>query len=145
MRDCENTRSNRGIIISGAVLGTPADEVGSEAYTLNDLNSELVEPNPALTTVHVHKRRAHYRVAGAMAEVSEVTVGPRSARSVAVEAEDPALVAAAMRKLLVTDLPNVCFARGLKTLVGFDPVRFAVIDVGTNSVKLHVGERRAGD
>jgi exopolyphosphatase/guanosine-5'-triphosphate,3'-diphosphate pyrophosphatase len=30
-------------------------------------------------------------------------------------------------------------------MLGLDPVRFAVIDVGTNSVKLHVGERRAGD
>jgi exopolyphosphatase/guanosine-5'-triphosphate,3'-diphosphate pyrophosphatase len=29
-------------------------------------------------------------------------------------------------------------------MLDFDPVRFAVIDVGTNSVKLHVGERRAG-
>src|SRR5204862_96763 len=28
---------------------------------------------------------------------------------------------------------------------GLEPVRFAVIDVGTNSVKLHVGERRADD
>jgi exopolyphosphatase / guanosine-5'-triphosphate,3'-diphosphate pyrophosphatase len=126
-------------------LGVSAEEVGSEAYTLDELIGELVEPNPALTAVHVHKRRAHYHVAGAMAEVSEVKVGPRTARTVAVEAEDPALVAAAMRKLLVTDLPNVCVPRGLKTLVGFDPVRFAVIDVGTNSVKLHVGERRAGD
>src|SRR5262245_4353448 len=126
-------------------LGVSDEKVGSEAYTLDELVSELVEPNPALTSVHVHKRRAHYHVAGAMAEVSEVSAGRRSARTVAVEAEDPALVAAAMRKLLVTDLPNVCLARGLKTLVGFDPVRFAVIDVGTNSVKLHVGERRAGD
>jgi exopolyphosphatase/guanosine-5'-triphosphate,3'-diphosphate pyrophosphatase len=30
-------------------------------------------------------------------------------------------------------------------MLDFDPVRFAVIDVGTNSVKLHVGERRPGD
>jgi exopolyphosphatase / guanosine-5'-triphosphate,3'-diphosphate pyrophosphatase len=34
-------------------------------------------------------------------------------------------------------------ARGLKALVGFGTVRHAVIDVGTNSVKVHVGERRA--
>ena len=29
-------------------------------------------------------------------------------------------------------------------MLGLDPVRFAVIDLGTNSVKLHVGERRTG-
>jgi exopolyphosphatase/guanosine-5'-triphosphate,3'-diphosphate pyrophosphatase len=34
-------------------------------------------------------------------------------------------------------------ARGLKALVGVGARRFAVIDVGTNSVKFHVGERRA--
>ena len=34
-------------------------------------------------------------------------------------------------------------ARGLKELVGFGAARYAVIDVGTNSVKFHVGERRA--
>jgi exopolyphosphatase / guanosine-5'-triphosphate,3'-diphosphate pyrophosphatase len=127
------------------VLGMSADEVGWDSYTLDELLTELVQPNRGLTAVQVHKKRAHYLVSGAMAEVSEVKAGPKSARTVAVESEDPALVTAAMQKLLVTDLPNVCFARGLKTLVGFDTVRFAVIDVGTNSVKLHVGERHAGD
>jgi exopolyphosphatase/guanosine-5'-triphosphate,3'-diphosphate pyrophosphatase len=34
-------------------------------------------------------------------------------------------------------------ARGIKTLVGFGAKRYAVIDVGTNSVKFHVAERRA--
>ena len=35
------------------------------------------------------------------------------------------------------------FARGLKALVRFGTERYAVIDVGTNSVKFHVGERGA--
>ena len=39
--------------------------------------------------------------------------------------------------------PNVSFPRGLKTLLGLGAHRFAVIDVGTNSVKFHVGERWA--
>ena len=34
-------------------------------------------------------------------------------------------------------------ARGLKALLGFGARRFAVIDVGTNSVKFHVGELEA--
>jgi exopolyphosphatase/guanosine-5'-triphosphate,3'-diphosphate pyrophosphatase len=126
-------------------LGRSADEVGWDSYTLDELLAELVTPNRALTAVQVHKKRAHYLVSGAMTEVSEVRAGTKNARTIAVESEDPALVTAALGKLLVTDLPNVCMARGLKTLVGFDPVRFAVIDVGTNSVKLHVGERHAGD
>jgi exopolyphosphatase / guanosine-5'-triphosphate,3'-diphosphate pyrophosphatase len=48
-----------------------------------------------------------------------------------------------VRELQLADRPNVCLARGLKTMLGLEPMRFAVIDVGTNSVKLHVGERRA--
>ena len=135
----------RDVSTALTALGVAAGEVGWESYTLDELLSELVRPNPTLTAVQVHKRRSHYHVGGCMTEVSDLTARGRSARTVAVEAEDPTLVSAALRKLLVADLPNVCVARGLKTLVGFESVRFAVIDIGTNSVKLHVGERRPGD
>ncbi|HEY2309699.1 MAG TPA: hypothetical protein VGH46_01120 [Gaiellaceae bacterium] len=128
-----------------SALGAASAELGSDLYPLDELLSELVQPNPSLTAVQVHKRRSHFHVGGCRTEVSEMSVGGRSARTVAVEDEDPALVSATLQELALADLPNVCAARGLKTLVGFDPVRFAVIDIGTNSVKLHVGERRAGD
>jgi exopolyphosphatase/guanosine-5'-triphosphate,3'-diphosphate pyrophosphatase len=128
-----------------SALGVPPGELGSGSYTRDELLSGLVEPNPGLTAVQVHKRRAHFHVGGCMTEVSEMSVGGRSAHTVAVEDTDPALVSATLQVLALADLPNVCAARGLKTLVGLDPVRFAVIDIGTNSVKLHVGERRAGD
>ena len=130
-------------VVLGA-LGVPVPGLGREAFTLEQLVDEMVEPSPALTAVAVHKRRVHYRLGECMAELSEVTAEGRSARTIAVEAEDPELVAATVRELQLADRPNVCLARGLKTLLGLDPVRFAVIDVGTNSVKLHVGERRAG-
>jgi exopolyphosphatase / guanosine-5'-triphosphate,3'-diphosphate pyrophosphatase len=128
-----------------AALGVSAPELTREAYTLEQLVDEVVGPSPALAAVAVHKRRVHYKVSGCMAELSDVAVGARSARTIAVEAEDPELVATTVRELGLADRPNVCLARGLKTLLGLDPVRFAVIDVGTNSVKLHVGERRAGN
>jgi exopolyphosphatase / guanosine-5'-triphosphate,3'-diphosphate pyrophosphatase len=124
-------------------LGVAAPDLTREAYTLDQLVDEVVGASPALAAVAVHKRRVHYRVGDCMAELSEVTAGKRSARTIAIEAEDPALVAATVRELQLADRPNVCLARGLKTLLGLEPVRFAVIDVGTNSVKLHVGERRA--
>jgi exopolyphosphatase / guanosine-5'-triphosphate,3'-diphosphate pyrophosphatase len=126
-------------------LGVPDAKTARDAYTLDELVGELVRPQPALADVAVHKRRVHYEFGGCMAELSEVLAGDRSARTIAVEAADPALVAAAVRELQLADRPNVCLARGLKTLIGFEPVRFAAIDVGTNSVKLHVAERRAGD
>jgi exopolyphosphatase / guanosine-5'-triphosphate,3'-diphosphate pyrophosphatase len=128
-----------------AALGAPGLELARETYTLAQLIAELVLPQSALSDVAVHKRRVHYEFGGCMAELSEVTAALRTTRTIAVEAEDPALVLAAVGELQLADRPNVCLARGLKTLLGLDPVRFAVIDVGTNSVKLHVGERHTGD
>jgi exopolyphosphatase / guanosine-5'-triphosphate,3'-diphosphate pyrophosphatase len=124
-------------------LGVSVPELTRDAYTLEQLVGEVVEASPALAAVAVHKRRVHYRLGDCMAELSEVTAGTRSARTIAVEAEDPELVAATVRELQLAERPNVCLARGLKTMLGLEPVRFSVIDVGTNSVKLHVGERRA--
>jgi exopolyphosphatase/guanosine-5'-triphosphate,3'-diphosphate pyrophosphatase len=130
-------------ILLGA-LGASAKKLTRETYTLEQLVDEVIAASPALASVAVHKRRVHYRLGGCMVELSEVTAEGRSTRTIAVEAEDPELVAATVRELELAGRPNVCLARGLKTLLGLEPVRFAVIDVGTNSVKLHVGERRAG-
>jgi exopolyphosphatase/guanosine-5'-triphosphate,3'-diphosphate pyrophosphatase len=127
-----------------AALDVSAPKLTREAYTLEQLVDDVVGASPALASVAVHKHRVHYKVSGCMVELSDVTAGARSARTIAVEAEDPELVAARVRELGLADRPNVCLARGLKTLLGLDPVRFAVIDIGTNSVKLHVGERRVG-
>ena len=70
-------------------LGVQAPELAREAYALEQLLDEVVEASPALAAVAVHKRRVHYRLEGCMAELSEVTAGTRSARTIAVEAEDP--------------------------------------------------------
>jgi exopolyphosphatase/guanosine-5'-triphosphate,3'-diphosphate pyrophosphatase len=78
-----------------------------------------------------------------MTELTDVTTDHRTTRTIAVEAENPALVTATVRELGLGARRNVCMARGLKTLVGFGARRYAVIDVGTNSVKFHIGERRA--
>ena len=50
---------------------------------------------------------------------------------------------AAVRELGLEGRRVTCVARGLKALAGFGAPRFAVIDVGTNSVKFHLGEREA--
>ena len=78
-----------------------------------------------------------------MAELSEVRTAQGSRRTIAVESEDPARVSAAVRELGLGSRRNVNMARGLKALAGFGARRYAVIDVGTNSVKFHVGERAA--
>jgi exopolyphosphatase / guanosine-5'-triphosphate,3'-diphosphate pyrophosphatase len=91
----------------------------------------------------VHKHREHHTVGGAMAELSEVRTEHGSRRTIAVESEDPALVVAVVRELGLSSRPNVNMARGLKALVGLGSRRYAVIDVGTNSVKLFVAEHSA--
>jgi exopolyphosphatase / guanosine-5'-triphosphate,3'-diphosphate pyrophosphatase len=125
-----------------ATLGAEAPTLERETYTLDQLVDEIVLPSATLRPVRVSKHREHFTPGGCMAEVTEIRTKDGATRTIAVESEDPALVSATVRELGLGSRPNVCLARGLKTLVGFDAVRYAVIDVGTNSVKFHVGEHR---
>ena len=134
------TAAEVDVVLATLRADTPPLDRGP--YTLEDFVGEVVRPGGVLA-VGVHKRRARYTVGGCMAELSEVRADGASTRTIAVESEDPALVLAAVRSLGLASRANVCMARGLKTLVGFGAKRYAVIDVGTNSVKLHVGERHA--
>ena len=128
-----------------AGLGVVAPPLARENYTAEQLLDEVVPAIGALRAVMAQKRRAHYTVGGAMAELCELRTGAGSTRSLAIESEDPAHVLAAVRSLGLEARANVCMVRGMKVLTSFWLVRYAVIDVGTNSVKLHVGERRADD
>jgi exopolyphosphatase / guanosine-5'-triphosphate,3'-diphosphate pyrophosphatase len=120
---------------------TPA--LTREEYTLDQLLDELVRPSGDLLGVRVHKRRQRYTIGGCMTELTSLRTDVGETRTVAVESEDPELVQATRRELDLEAVPNVSFPRGLKALAGFGGRRFAVIDVGTNSVKFHVGERAA--
>ncbi len=122
-----------------AALGVGSELERSE-YTVETLLGELVDPSPELTAIEVHKRRRHVTVDGAMGELSELSADRGALRTIAVESEDAALVIAAVRRLGFELHRNVSVPRALKELLGFG--RFAVIDVGTNSVKFVLGERR---
>jgi exopolyphosphatase/guanosine-5'-triphosphate,3'-diphosphate pyrophosphatase len=135
------TAENVGAVFD--VLRVAAPVLDRAAYSLHDLVEDVVQSNDALRAVEVHKRRSRYTLEGCMAELSDVRTETGATRTIAVEAEDPARVQAAVSSLGLTSRANVCMARGLKTLVGFGTTRFAAIDVGTNSVKLHVGDRHA--
>ena len=124
--------------VAFAALGVAAPS-STSVLTVDD----LVAVSKALVAVPVRKRRMHYMLAGCMAELTEVKTETRATRTIAVEAEDPARVIAAVRELGLSSRSNVSFPRGLKTLLGLGSRRYAVIDVGTNSVKFHIGERRA--
>jgi exopolyphosphatase/guanosine-5'-triphosphate,3'-diphosphate pyrophosphatase len=96
-----------------------------------------------VSAVEVHKRRARHRLGGCLAEITTVCAGGRETRTIAVESEDPERVVSVVRELGLAGLRNVSMPRGLKALLGIGARRYAAIDVGTNSVKLHVGELRA--
>jgi exopolyphosphatase / guanosine-5'-triphosphate,3'-diphosphate pyrophosphatase len=56
-----------------------------------------------------------------------------------VESPDPDLVLRTIGRLGLDGRPNISVPRALKSMLGWGPKRFAVIDVGTNSVKFAVG------
>ena len=122
-------------------LGVAVPPLARAEYTLDELITELVGPSDDLMAVEVHKRREHYTVGGCLAELSEVRTSQGSRRTIAIESEDPARVIATVRELGLGSRRNVSMAHGLKAIVGLGARRYAVIDVGTNSVKFHVGER----
>jgi exopolyphosphatase/guanosine-5'-triphosphate,3'-diphosphate pyrophosphatase len=112
-----------------------------ESYTLDQLLADVVGASIDLRALKVHKERRHFTVDGCMVELSEIGTLRGTTQTIAIESPDADLVARTVRELGLADHPNVCLARGLKTLTGFEAVRYAVIDVGTNSVKFHIGER----
>jgi exopolyphosphatase/guanosine-5'-triphosphate,3'-diphosphate pyrophosphatase len=128
----------RGVLEALEVAVPPLER---DAYTLSQLLDEVVRPSEQLRTVSVHKRRRRYSLDGLLAEHTDVRTPGASTRTVAVESEDPARVGAAVRELGLESFSVVSFPRALEALVGLAPGRFAVVDVGTNSLKFLVGER----
>jgi len=98
------------------------------------LRSEGVE------SVGVHKTRRRFTGEGCLVELTTIRVEDEVVDTIAVESEDPKAVVAMVTRLGFPLLPNVNVPRGLKRLVRL-PGRYAVLDVGTNSVKLHLAER----
>ena len=126
-----------------AALGAASLPVDEAETSFGRLVDEIVDPAPGLAAVPVHKHRRRLTVGGCMAELTDVRAGHAQTRTIAIEAEDPALVLGAVRELGLALRPNVSFPQGLAALVGLGARRFAVVDVGTNSIKFHVAERAA--
>ena len=114
------------------------------SYDLAQFIDELAVPSGRIRAISVQKRRVRYTVGGCMAELSEVVADGKPTRTIAVESEDAAAVIAAVRSLGLGGYVNTSYPRGLACLVDGAPSRYAVIDVGTNSIKFHVAERTPG-
>ena len=129
-------------------LGLPAGSAADEGMTLERLLAELTASDGPVRTVYVGKARTRYHVQGCVAERTEVIVDGAVLRTIAIEDEDPNKVISAVRAMGLAHFPNISYPKGLRQVIGLPgkgtaPItRQAVIDVGTNSVKFHVGELR---
>jgi exopolyphosphatase/guanosine-5'-triphosphate,3'-diphosphate pyrophosphatase len=130
------------VTVIEALGASPADLERAE-YTVDELIGDVLRPRADLLVLSVHKERVRFTVGGCMAELSELRTEHGATRTVAVESEDPDRVIAAVRELGLVGSHNMSVPRKLKALAGFAARRYAVIDVGTNSVKFHIGERAA--
>jgi len=125
-------------------LGVVPPPLTRGVYTFDQFLAGLVEPSGVVRPVRVHKRRVRYTLSGCRAEIADVEVDGRTARTIAIESEDASAVIAAVRSVGLDGYVNTSYPRGLAALIDDGPPRYAVIDVGTNSVKFHVGERDDG-
>ena len=97
-------------------LGAPVSPLGQDAYTLDELLGELIEPTNVVRAVDVHKHREHYTVGGCMAELSTVRTDAGERVTIAVESPDAEAVITAVRDLGLASRENTCLPRGLKGL-----------------------------
>lgn len=123
-----------------AALGVTAPPLDHGSYGADEL-VPLLRACDGVDLVRVHKTRRHFEGEGCLAELTTVRLEDAMVDTVAIESEDPSRVTALVERLGFPLRPNVSMPRGLEELVRRPRPRFGVIDVGTNSVKLHVGER----
>ncbi len=121
-------------------LGVTAPPLDHPSYRIDELLRRAVD-GEVVRSVPVSKRRTRYAVLGCSAEVTEVVAAGRALRTIAVESADRDLVMAALDELGLDPGVNTSYPRALARVAGLAGPRCAVVDVGTNSVKLHVGER----
>jgi exopolyphosphatase/guanosine-5'-triphosphate,3'-diphosphate pyrophosphatase len=113
----------------------------STAASIDELVHELGSSGLEVRSISVRKRRTRATFHGCMAEVADLSVDGRSTRTVAIESEDAAAVAASVRAAGLDDYVNTSYPRGLAAIADDEQPRYAVIDVGTNSIKFQVAER----
>jgi exopolyphosphatase/guanosine-5'-triphosphate,3'-diphosphate pyrophosphatase len=122
-------------------LGIPPLICERDTYSRDQFLEELIRPIANVQAVKVQKHRVRYLVGGCMSEVTTVRVDGLATRTVAVESEDRLAVIATARDLGLDVFRNTSYPQGLGDVIEGTRPRYAVIDVGTNSVKFNLGER----
>ncbi|HEU4319672.1 MAG TPA: Ppx/GppA family phosphatase [Acidimicrobiia bacterium] len=121
--------------------GLARPETERDVYELDQFLDELIDPHPELDIVTVLKHRVRYSIEGCMSELTTLSANGREAKTIAVETSDQSAVVAARDALGMSGHVNMSYNHGLRCLLGMSPVRYAVVDIGTNSVKFHIGEQ----
>jgi exopolyphosphatase / guanosine-5'-triphosphate,3'-diphosphate pyrophosphatase len=93
-------------------LRRPLPEFARQAYSQDQLLSELIEPT-AVRVAPVHKRRVRYVLGQCMAELSDLEVDGSPIRTLALESIDPAAVVAQVAALGLQDRVNTSVPRAL--------------------------------
>ena len=127
-------------VLLDALDVAPLPQLDRPSYGLAELRG-LLRGSVDIYVVDVHKTRRHFRGGGCRVELTTVRVGNEQDQTIAVESEEPRSVAALVRRLGFPLRPNVSMPRGLEQLARRSAPRYAVIDVGTNSVQLHLAQR----
>jgi len=122
-------------------LGVSVANFERDEYALHQFLSELIDPIRDVDVVNVHKHRVRYLIGGCMSELTDVTVNGTATRTIAVESEDKSAVLTAVGNLGLDGYFNTNYPKGLRDAIDGRPARYAVIDIGTNSVKFNLGER----
>ena len=126
-----------------AMLEVATPPLHRDSYALDQFLTEVLGSHPEVSAVPIHKRRVRYTLDGCMAEVTDLLVDGVPMRTIAIESEDPDKVIAAVNSTGMQDLVNHNFVRAMTAILADQAARYAVIDVGTNSVKFHVAEQSA--
>ncbi len=126
-------------------LRAPLPALERESYTLDQFLEEVIGDDGPVRRVPVHKHRVRYTVNGCTSEVTDATVDGRPVRTIAIESPDATAVLDAVRQVGLEGFVNTSYPKGVAAVLDGRQPRHAVIDVGTNSVKFHVGERDASN
>jgi exopolyphosphatase/guanosine-5'-triphosphate,3'-diphosphate pyrophosphatase len=140
--------ADSAVVLVRSALGLPAAPTHAEGQSLAGLLAALAPAGGPVRVINVRKTRSRFQAHGCVAELTDVIADGKKVRTVAIEDADAAKVVAAVRAMELDRYPNISYPRGLRQVIDGSSaarpsIRRAVIDVGTNSVKFHVGELRA--
>ena len=124
-------------------LHLPPPALPRPTWSVEEFAQDFAATGTPFRAVAVHKRRVRYALDRCMVELSDITADRQPTRTLAIESEDPAAVVALVGAMGLLGWVNTNYRRGLAALIDAEPERYAVIDIGTNSVKFHIGERGA--